>query len=89
MVTLVIPIYNVEDYLPRCVASIQAQTCRDFEVVLVDDGSTDSSGVLCDGYAARGEWVVFPDPDDWIEPDYVEMFLHFQRQYQADLVCLG
>lgn len=116
MVTLVVPIYNMEAYLPRCVASIQAQTCRDFEVVLVDDGSTDSSGALCDAYAAgeperfrvvhkpngglssarnagidaaRGEFVSFPDPDDWLEPDYVELLLRTQREHGADLVCLG
>lgn len=116
MVTLVIPVYNMEQYLPRCFASISSQTCRDFEVLLVDDGSTDSSSSLCDSYAAkhpdfvrvihkengglssarnagidhaRGEFIVFPDPDDWLEPDYVEKLLHYQRKYQAELVCLG
>lgn len=53
MVILVVPGYNMERYLSRCLASIQDQTCRDFEVVLVDDGSTGSSGTLCDSYAAR------------------------------------
>ena len=116
MITLVVPIYNMAQYLPRCVDSLLRQTCRDFEIVLVDDGSTDASGAMCDRYAAdhpghirvihkengglssarnagidaaRGEFVIFPDPDDWIEPNYVEAFLHHQRLYRADLVCLG
>ena len=116
MLTLVVPIYNMEGYLARCMDSLLSQICRDFEIILVDDGSTDSSGILCDSYAerypgliravhkkngglstarnagmdaARGEWIVFPDPDDWVEPDYVESFLYFQRQFQAELVCLG
>ena len=53
MITMVVPIYNMERYLSRCVDSLLSQTCRDFEIILVDDGSTDSSGALCDSYAAR------------------------------------
>lgn len=49
-VSVIIPIYNVESYLADCVESILAQTYRNFECILVDDGSTDSSGKLADGY---------------------------------------
>ncbi len=52
-VSVVVPVYNVEPYLARCVDSLLAQTYRDFEILLVDDGSTDGSGALCDAYAAR------------------------------------
>ena len=49
-VSLIIPVYNVEKYLPQCIDSMLGQTYRDFEIILVDDGSTDSSGQICDDY---------------------------------------
>jgi len=51
-VSVIVPVYNVRDYLADCVASIRAQTFADFECILVDDGSTDGSGTLCDELAA-------------------------------------
>lgn len=47
------PVYNVEKYLPQCLDSIMNQTYTEFEVIIVDDGSTDSSGKICDEYANR------------------------------------
>lgn len=52
-ISIIIPVYNVEKYLPECIESIIAQDFPDFECLLVDDGSTDGSGALCDIYAAR------------------------------------
>ena len=51
-VSVIVPVYNVRQFLPRCVKSLQAQTMDDFEVVLVDDGSTDGSSQLCDELAS-------------------------------------
>lgn len=51
-VSIVVPIYKVEAYLKQCVTSILHQTFRDFELILVDDGSPDKCGVICDGFAA-------------------------------------
>lgn len=52
MVSIIIPVYNVEAFLPECIESIISQTYTDWELLLVDDGSTDSSGLVCDRYAA-------------------------------------
>jgi len=51
--SVVVPVYNVEQYLPTMLDSILAQTFAEFELLLIDDGSTDGSGTLCDDYAAR------------------------------------
>lgn len=51
--SVVIPVYKVEKYLPDCVESVLEQTFRDLEIILVDDGSPDSCGQLCDEFAAR------------------------------------
>ena len=50
-ISIIVPVYNVEQYLRKCVDSILAQTFTDFEVILVDDGSPDNSGAICDEYA--------------------------------------
>lgn len=116
MLTLAVPVYNMSAYLPRCMKALLNQTCLDFEIILIDDGSTDESGQMCDAYAtehpdrirvihkengglssarnvgiaaAHGEFIVFPDPDDWVEPDYVETFLRYCSQQNMDLVCTG
>ncbi len=56
-ISVIIPVYNTEHYLPRCLDSILAQTFPDFELLLVDDGSKDSSGAICDEYAAKDSRV--------------------------------
>lgn len=53
LVTVVVPIFNTASLLPRCVDSLLAQTYGELEILLVDDGSTDESGALCDAYAGR------------------------------------
>ena len=52
-ISVIVPVYNVERYLPMCLESIVQQCMDDYEVILVDDGSTDSSGTICDEYAAK------------------------------------
>lgn len=53
MISVIVPVYNVEKYLRRCIDSILAQTFTDFELLLIDDGSTDDSGNICDEYAKK------------------------------------
>lgn len=52
-VSLIVPVYNVSNYLPRLMETVLSQTHHDLEIILVDDGSTDDSGVVCDGYEAK------------------------------------
>lgn len=52
-ISVIVPVYNVEKYLNRCIDSILAQTFTDFELLLIDDGSKDASGEICDEYVAK------------------------------------
>lgn len=53
LVSIIVPVYNVEKYLERCIQSLVRQTLNDIEIILVDDGSSDSSGLLCNKFAER------------------------------------
>ena len=52
-ITIILPVYNVQTYLPQCLDSVLAQTYSDWEALLIDDGSTDRSGTICDEYAGK------------------------------------
>lgn len=58
VISVIVPVYNVAAYLPECVDSILGQSYRDLEVILIDDGSSDHSGAICDGYAAKDPRVL-------------------------------
>lgn len=114
-VSVVVPVYNVEQYVEKCVRSILSQTEKDFELLLVDDGSTDSSGQICDRLAAedprarvihqknqglggarntgieeaKGEWLLFVDSDDWIEPQTLEKALGAGTSAGVELVMFA
>lgn len=111
-VSIIVPVYNVEKYIERCLDSIIAQTFTDWECILVDDGSPDASGRICDEYAskdsrfgvihkknggvssarnagldaARGEWIGFVDPDDWIESETFRTAIETAEKENADIV---
>lgn len=56
--SIIVPVYKVEKYLPRCIDSILAQTFGDFELILIDDGSPDGCGRICDEYAQKDKRIV-------------------------------
>ena len=58
MISVIVPVYNVERYIRQCVESILEQTYADLEIILVDDGSTDGSGSICDEYKLKDDRVV-------------------------------
>lgn len=100
LVSVIVPVYNIEDYLPLCLACIEMQTYNNLEIILVDDGSTDGSGRICEDYAAKdsrarvihhpenkglwaarntgqdaatGDYLWFPDGDDYFHKDIVKI----------------
>ena len=58
MTDIIVPVFNVEKYLSRCIDSILAQICMDYKLILVDDGSTDNSGKICDEYASSNDIII-------------------------------
>ena len=115
LLTVVIPVYNVERYLKRCIESVLAQEWKDYEILLVDDGSTDHSPQICDDYVkaydfisvihkengglsearntgishAKGEYVYFPDSDDWIEPDTFIALAEALESQEFDIISFN
>lgn len=57
VVSIIVPVYNVKSYVGECVESLCRQTYTNLEILLVDDGSTDGSGEVCDEYAGRDERI--------------------------------
>ena len=115
LLTVVIPVYNVEKYLKRCIESILIQEWKNYDILLVDDGSTDNSPQICDDYAkayefisvihkkngglsaarntgishAEGEYVYFPDSDDWIEPDTFISLAEVVESQKFDIISFN
>ena len=58
LISIVVPIYNVEKYLPKCIESILNQTYKNFELILVDDGAKDNCGKICDEYAQKDNRII-------------------------------
>lgn len=115
LISIIIPIYNVEIYLRQCLDSIVNQTYKNLEIILIDDGSPDKCGEICDEYAlndirvkvihkknegvsaarnygikiAKGKWIAFVDPDDWLDCDYFKKMLLFMPGENVDVFCGG
>ena len=113
--SFIIPVYNCKAYLPACVGSILAAGIDDCEIILVNDGSTDGSGMVCDELAARfqevrvlhkknggvssarnagieaarGEYLIFVDGDDTLDPGKLKEITDSFCESKADLVIFG
>ena len=82
LVSVIIPVYNVEKYLRRCLDSVLAQTYTNFEAILVDDGSTDDSGAICDEYAARdNRFVVIHKQNEGVSIARLTAFEHSKGEF--------
>lgn len=114
MISVIVPIHNVEKYVNKCIESLIKQSYENIEIILVDDGSTDTSGARCDYYAAKdarikvihqrnkglsgarnqgiecatGDWIMFVDGDDYVEPMFVECLYQEVILAQVDIaIC--
>ncbi len=114
-ISIITPVYKVEDYLRKCLDSILDQSFKDFELIIVDDGSPDLCGQIADEYAhndnrvkvihkenggapsarnagikvATGDFLYFPDSDDWIEPNYLQTLYDKAVSTGAQMVISG
>lgn len=112
LISIIVPIYNVEKYLDKCIESIIEQTYNNLEIILVDDGSPDNCAEICDEYAekdsrivvihkdnggvssarntglkvAKGSYIGFVDPDDYITDEMYERMLTTAKLCNADIV---
>lgn len=64
MLSIIIPAYNVETYLERCLDSVLCQTYTDLEIILLNDGSEDGTGAICEAYAAKDKRIVYVDKEN-------------------------
>ena len=83
LVSWIVPVYNTASYLPQCLDSVIAQTYRHWEMLLMDDGSTDGSAAICDEYAARDERIKVVHKPNTGKPDTLNQAI---AMAQGDLV---
>lgn len=114
-VSIIVPVYNVEKYLRKCIDSLINQTLKDIEIICINDGSTDKSLEILKEYKnrdsriillnqensgqsvarnrgieiAKGEYLGFVDPDDWIDLDYYEKLYNAAISTNADIATAG
>lgn len=115
LISVIIPVFNAESYLNRCLDTVLAQTYQELEILLINDGSTDHSGEICDEYASKdkrvkiihkinsgvsatrnvglanatGEYILFVDSDDYLEPGMVESLVGKAVENNCDIVMCG
>lgn len=112
-VSIIVPVYNVAEYLPTCLDSLLKQDYENYEIILIDDGSTDESAFLCDSYEkkfekikvyhktngglssarnygigrAKGEYALFVDSDDTLEPQALSICMSKAQKINSE-ACL-
>jgi glycosyltransferase involved in cell wall biosynthesis len=115
-ISIIIPVYNVEMYIPQCLESVVSQTLKDIEIICVLDGGNDISGEICRAYAqndrrikiidllqnrgaliarktgvdaAEGEYIMFVDPDDWLEIDACSILYERIKSAGVEILHFG
>lgn len=114
-VSIIVPVYNVEKYLRKCLDSLINQTLKDIEIICINDGSTDKSLEILEEYKnrdsriillnqensgqsvarnrgieiAKGEYLGFVDPDDWVDLDYYEKLYNTASTNDTDIAAGG
>ncbi|NRD76948.1 glycosyltransferase family 2 protein [Bacillus sp. BRMEA1] len=115
LVSVILPTYNVEQYLDKCLQSISSQSYKNIEIIIVIDGATDNSYDISKKWEihdprvkviyqenagsgparnnglrnANGEFILFVDPDDWIESEMIEKFVGYLSNYNVDMIISG
>ena len=115
LVSVIVPSYNVEPYIDKCIRSLTAQTYGNIEIIAVNDGSIDKSGAIIEDIAktderirfinqpnqgvciarnngiaaATGDYLLFVDGDDYVDPDYIENMVTTAQKNDSDLVISG
>lgn len=110
-ITVVVPVYNMAQHLEKAIKSLLNQTYDNYEILIIDDGSTDNSGVLCDNLEKKhdnikvfhkengglssarnkgielsdGDFIIFPDPDDWVDEDYLSCLVNSYNDTQLEI----
>ncbi|WP_340371769.1 glycosyltransferase family 2 protein [Peribacillus sp. FSL E2-0218] len=111
--SIIVPVYNVEKYIDKCLYSLANQTLDNIEIIIVNDGSTDNSQNVIDKYVsengdkmisfkkengglsdarnfglkyAKGEYIGFVDPDDWVDHEMYEKLYDYAKERNADIV---
>ena len=112
LISIIVPIYNVDKYLEECIESLKNQTYKNLEIILINDGSADNSEQICREEAkqdnrivfinkknggaasaknkglkvAKGDYIIFVDSDDFIEPDMIEYMVNTIKKYNSDII---
>ena len=112
LISVIVPVYNAEKYVEECIKSVIGQTYQKWELLLIDDGSSDASGEIIDEFAGKderikvfhkenggthtarnkglelacGDYVMFMDPDDWLDTDILECLAEKIEEYDLDVI---
>ncbi len=115
VLSIIMPVFNTAQFLRQSIEAIINQTFTEWELILVNDGSTDDSKLICEEYekndarirfvdkknegagptrnagiaVARGEYLAFPDSDDWLEPNAYEVCMNILKVKKVDLLVFG
>ena len=111
-ISIIMPVYNAAKHIESTLENISQQTLKELEIVIIDDGSKDNSGDICDNYSkmdsritvihqknagvsvarnkgienSNGDYIAFIDSDDWIDEDYLQLFVNRLDKVDYDIL---